>query len=106
MIWAQTAAQIGNIIATARRFRGLTQAQLARETGVTQAWISQIEQGKDNAQLGKVLRLLSHLGVRLQVGEAPWSVNKSSGQVELSGIPRVLADLVEKPVKRRRRVSK
>jgi len=72
MDWAQTASQVGDIIATARRHRGLTQVELARQLGVTQSWLSQIEQGKDNAQLGKVLRVLSYLGVRLRVGEAPW----------------------------------
>ncbi len=71
-MWAQSSAEVGKIIAAARRHRGLTQAELARASGVTQAWISQVEKGKDNAQIGKVLRLLSYLGVRLRVGEAPW----------------------------------
>jgi y4mF family transcriptional regulator len=71
MDWAQTASQVGEIIANARRDRGLTQVELARQLGVTQSWLSQIEKGKDNAQLGKVLRVLSYLGVRLRVGEAP-----------------------------------
>jgi y4mF family transcriptional regulator len=71
-MWAQSSAEVGKIISAARRQRGLTQAELARASGVTQAWISQVEQGKDNAQIGKVLRLLSYLGVRLRVGEAPW----------------------------------
>jgi y4mF family transcriptional regulator len=72
MLWAQSSAEVGKIIAAARRHRGLTQAELARASGVTQAWISQVEKGKDNAQIGKVLRLLSYLGVRLRVGESPW----------------------------------
>jgi HTH-type transcriptional regulator/antitoxin HipB len=71
-MWAQSAAEIGKIVATARRHRGLTQTQLARALGVTQNWISEIERGKDTAQIGKILRVLSFLGVRLEVGEAPW----------------------------------
>jgi HTH-type transcriptional regulator/antitoxin HipB len=71
-MWAQSAAEIGRIVATARRQRGFTQAALARALGVTQNWISEIERGKDTAQIGKVLRVLSFLGVRLEVGEAPW----------------------------------
>jgi y4mF family transcriptional regulator len=106
MIWAQTAAQIGGVVAAARRHRGLTQVQLARETGVTQAWISQIEKGKDNAQLGKVLRILSYLGVRLRVGEAPWDEKASSSHSELANIPRILADLATKPANRRRKGGK
>lgn len=71
-MWAQSAAEIGRIVATARRHRALTQSQLARELGVTQKWLSEIERGKDTAHIGRVLRVLSFLGVRLEVGEAPW----------------------------------
>ena len=71
-MWAQSAAEIGRIVATARRHRGLTQTKLARALGVTQNWISEIERGKDTAQIGKILRVLSFLGVRLEVGESPW----------------------------------
>ena len=71
-MWAQSAAEIGRIVATARRHRRLTQIQLARALGVTQNWISEIERGKDTAQIGKILRVLSFLGVRLEVGDAPW----------------------------------
>jgi y4mF family transcriptional regulator len=106
MIWVQTAAQIGGVIVTARRHRGLTQVQLARETGVTQAWLSQIEKGKDNAQLGKVLRILSYLGVRLRVGEAPWDEKASMPQQRLANIPRILADLATRPANRRRKGGK
>jgi y4mF family transcriptional regulator len=72
-MWAQSATEIGKIIATARRHHKLTQAQLARALGTTQAWVSEVEQGKETAQIGKVLRALSHLGVRLQTGVVPWS---------------------------------
>jgi y4mF family transcriptional regulator len=72
-MWAQSAAEIGRIVAAARRHRRLTQTQLARALGVTQNWISEIERGKDSAQIGRILRALSFLGVRLEVGEAPWT---------------------------------
>jgi y4mF family transcriptional regulator len=72
-MWAQSAAEIGRIIANARRHRGLTQMALARSLGVSQNWISEIERGKETAQIGKILRILSFLGVRLEVGEAPWT---------------------------------
>ena len=72
VMWAQSAAEIGKIVAMARRQRGLTQAQLARAAGVTQNWLSEIERGKDTAQIGRILRILSFLSVRLEVGDAPW----------------------------------
>ena len=87
---AQTPREIGRIIETARRRRNMTQAALAKAIGSSQAWISEVEKGKDSARIGKVLRTLSYLGVRLQVGEAPWSrspVNTpSTGGISLAGI--------------------
>jgi len=74
---AHTAAEVGKIILAARRHRGLTQTELARAIGATQAWISEVEQGKDTAQIGKILRTLSYLGVRLEAGVVPWSEPKS-----------------------------
>jgi len=105
MLWAQTAAQVGDIIAAARRHRGLTQVELAREMGVTQSWLSQIEKGKDNAQLGKVLRVLSYLGVRLNVGEAPWDESSPSSQ-SVTPIQQVFSKLSAKPVIRGRKGGK
>ena len=75
-MWAQSAAEIGKIIPTARRHHKLTQAELARAMGASQAWVSQIERGKETAQVGKVLRVLSHLGVRLRTGVIPWSAHE------------------------------
>ena len=106
MLWAQTARQVGDIIITARRHRGLTQVELARQLGVTQSWLSQIEQGKDNAQLGKVLRVLSHLGVRLRVGEAPWEDDALPSQRTDPKIQQVLDRLSAKPVIGRRKGGK
>ena len=82
-MWAQSAAEVGKIVATARRHHKLTQAELAQAVGTTQAWISEVEKGKETAQIGKVLRLLSHLGVRLQTGVAPWSAR--SGRPTVPG---------------------
>jgi y4mF family transcriptional regulator len=77
-MWAQSAAEIGKIIAAARRHHKLTQAELAQAIGATQAWVSEVERGKETAQIGKVLRALSQLGVRLQTGVVPWSARKSA----------------------------
>lgn len=68
----QSSAELGRVVARARRHRKLTQGQLARELHVSQPWISEIESGKETARTGAVLRLLTYLGVRLSVSEAPW----------------------------------
>ncbi len=103
-MWAQSAAEVGKIIATARHHHQLTQAELARAVGATQAWISEVEQGKETAQIGKVLRVLSHLGVRLQAAVVPWSKGRAvavgTGGVSLSGI---IAAHSRTGAKRRRR---
>jgi len=92
-MWAQSAAEIGRIVATARRHRGLTQTQLARALGITQNWISEIERGKDTAQVGKILRVLSFLGVRLEVGEAPWvgTAKRAPGKLARTSLGDILA---------------
>jgi HTH-type transcriptional regulator/antitoxin HipB len=59
---------LGEAIAQARRQRGLSQRQLAAEFGVTQAWISRVEQGYPRTWIGQVLRLAVHLGLELQLG--------------------------------------
>jgi HTH-type transcriptional regulator/antitoxin HipB len=72
-MWAQSAVEVGRIIAAARRHRKLTQGELARAIGASQAWVSEVERGKDSAQIGKVLRTLAYLGVKLQTGVTPWA---------------------------------
>jgi y4mF family transcriptional regulator len=91
-MWAQSAAEVGKIIATARQHHKMTQAQLAQAVGATQAWVSEVEQGKETAQIGKVLRVLSHLGVRLQTGVAPWRTPKAAArEPERSSLSDIIA---------------
>jgi y4mF family transcriptional regulator len=78
----QSSTELGRLVARARRHRKLTQAQLARELHVSQPWISEIESGKESARLGAVLRLLTYLGVRLTVAEAPWMPNAANDPPE------------------------
>ncbi len=77
-MWAQSAIEVGRIIAAARRHHKLTQGELARAIGASQAWVSEVERGKDNAQIGKVLRTLAYLGVKLQTGVTPWVEGRPS----------------------------
>ena len=72
-MWAQSAGEIGKILAAAREHHNLTQTQLGKAIGASQKWVSQAEQGKETIQLGKVMRALSYLGVRLQTGVTPWN---------------------------------
>lgn len=100
-MWAHSAMEMGKIVAAARRHHNLTQAELARAIGATQAWISEVEKGKETAQIGKVLRALSFLGVRLRIGVAPWSARKGIA-AEPGGISLVDVIAAHAAPKRRR----
>lgn len=59
---------IGLLVRASRTEKGWTQADLARNVGTTQRWISEIENGKATAEIGMVLQTLSMLGIRLEAG--------------------------------------
>ncbi len=63
----RTSTDIGNLVRDRRKGRGWTQADLAKRLGVSRLWIVQLEQGKDTAQVGLVLRALNELDVPVQV---------------------------------------
>ncbi len=98
-MWAQSAGEVGKIITAARRHRGLTQTELARAVGATQSWVSEVEQGKDTAQIGKILRTLRYLGVRLETGATPWSEPKAS---RISRAGASLSDIIDAHTRPRR----
>lgn len=50
-----------------RRSQGATQAELAGISGVGIRFVSDVENGKESAEVGKVLRLLQRLGLELWV---------------------------------------
>ena len=104
-MWAQSSTEVGKIIAAARRHRGLTQTQLASAIGVTQNWLSEVENGKDTAQVGRILRVLSFLEVRLEVTEAPWLTDRKreSGKSGSTALADILAAHVTTPPRPRKR---
>lgn len=60
---------LGVVLSRARKARGLSQREVAARLGVTQKWISAIEQGKSRAWIDKVLELSYFLGVQLYATE-------------------------------------
>lgn len=63
----KTAADIGRVVREARLHVGLSQKALAAQAATTQPWISEVENGKETAEIGMVLRILSHLGLTLDL---------------------------------------
>lgn len=59
------AKELGSLVREARKEQGLSQEGLAGMTGVGRRFISELEQGKETAQLGKVLLILGALGIAL-----------------------------------------
>ena len=58
-------AEIGSLIRDERRRQKLTQSDLAGLSGVGVTFISQLEHGKESVELGKVLNVLTMLGIDL-----------------------------------------
>ena len=66
-----TMSELGIRVRDRRKQVGLTQQQLADEAGVGLVFVSQIENGKETAQIGRVLKLLEALGLEVVVQERP-----------------------------------
>ncbi|MBE6470313.1 MAG: helix-turn-helix transcriptional regulator [Coriobacteriaceae bacterium] len=58
---------LGRAVRAARKDRGLTQTELARRSGCSQRFVSELERGKPGAELGKALQLISALGLAVQL---------------------------------------
>jgi transcriptional regulator with XRE-family HTH domain len=54
---------LGRAVRAIRTERGLSQVQLAKQTGFIQAWISHVERGRRNPSWSNVIRLAEGLGV-------------------------------------------
>lgn len=62
-----TVAEIGALVKKMRKEQGLTQVQLAAVAGVGDRFVRELEQGKETCQWGKVLHVLSMLGLTVTI---------------------------------------
>lgn len=60
-----TMAELGVLIREERLRQKLTQTDLAGISGVGITFISQLENGKETAEMGRVIRVLTMLGIDL-----------------------------------------
>lgn len=58
-------AELGGIVRAERKRQQLTQTELAGLSGVGITFVSQLENGKETAEAGKVLAVLMTLGIDL-----------------------------------------
>ena len=63
----QNTSDIGRAIRARRRELGYTQALLAEYAGVSNSFISELENGKPTVQLDKVMYIISLLGMDLVI---------------------------------------
>jgi HTH-type transcriptional regulator/antitoxin HipB len=67
----RSTGELGRAIRLRRKALGLTQAGVAQVAGVGSRFVSEVERGKSTAEFGKVLRLVSVLGLDIQVAFRP-----------------------------------
>ena len=70
--------EIGQLIRYRRESRGMTQADLAKAIETSRKWVIEAEAGKPTAEIGRVLRALSYLGVILTVEPEKAQANSPS----------------------------
>ena len=63
----RSAENLGIIVAQTRKARGYSQQEFGDIAGVGRRFISELENGKETAQLGKILQVLTALGLDLLV---------------------------------------
>ena len=62
-----TAAEIGELIRDTRRSLDVTQKDLALTSGTGLRFIIDLEKGKETCEIGKALRVLQTLGIRMKL---------------------------------------
>lgn len=62
-----TPAQLSLVLQSARKLRGLTQAQIAKSIDLSQASLSRLEINTQNMKLTQLLAMCRHLGLELVV---------------------------------------
>jgi transcriptional regulator with XRE-family HTH domain len=63
----ETCREIGTNLRSARRLQNITQKELSLRTGIIQANISRIENGRGNPSLRTILRLAEALNLRTRI---------------------------------------
>ena len=69
----KSALDIGTAIRKKRKEDGLTLADAAGLCNVNYRFLSDIENGKATAQLGKVLQVLRALGIEIELKDRTWT---------------------------------
>lgn len=71
-----TPAQFGETIRSVRRSLGVTQKHLALTSGTGLRFVIDLEKGKETCQIGKALRVLQTLGIKINLTPPPAATSK------------------------------
>lgn len=66
-----TSEQILHAITTARKQRGISEAELSRVTGIERRYLGKVLQGKHSPTLDKIIVLCAAVGVRIELINLP-----------------------------------
>lgn len=67
-----SAKSLGAAVRHYRRTAGISQMELAAQTGIHRTYLSLLENGAETEQLKRLLRILKELGVRMSLDKAEW----------------------------------
>jgi y4mF family transcriptional regulator len=71
-----TPEQIGKLIRETRKNLGVTQKDLALTSGTGIRFIIDLEKGKDTCEIGKALKVLNTLGIKITLTPPPTSAKE------------------------------
>ena len=95
----ESASDFGQAVRAARKEAGHSQMQLAKRCGCSQRFVSEVERGKETAELGRAFKLLEVLNAPLSVGTLAIDLD---GRAEVQyAVVRIASEIDEKPRKRR-----
>ena len=95
----EDAHDFGLAVRKARKEAGLSQMRLAEMCDCSQRFVSEIERGKQTAELGRALKLLAALHVPVTVGTT--RTDMDGGAEVRYAVMRIASALDEKPKPRR-----
>lgn len=90
-IVVRTSRTLGTAVKARRLELGLSQAKLADQLGVQRQWVLRLEAGSEGAEIGKVLKALTALGLAIEVGKE--SVERSNKAAPTADLDDVFARL-------------
>ena len=61
--------ELGALVAKVRRAQGISQLELSQAADVGRRFVVELEDGKETIQAGKMLKVMSVLGIRTQFAE-------------------------------------